>query len=154
MTTFCSSSALIFCAAVSMAAPAGAQVTDFPTFPDLAPDASEFMFSCSSCHGTDGKGAGFLARHFRDVDPGDLTQLAAKNGGVFPIEDVFAVIDGRNEVVTHGPRQMPVWGARYMLEESRDGTPDELIELRVRNRINVLVQYLLSIQEPITAQSK
>lgn len=44
------------------------------------------------------------------------------------------------------------YGARYMLEETRDGQPDELSELRVRNRINVLVQYLLSIQEPIAAQ--
>ncbi len=152
MSAISYSSAMIFCAAVSIAAPAGAQVIKYPTFPDLAPDASEFMFSCSSCHGTDAKGAGYLARHFRDVNPPDLTQLAAKNNGVFPIETVFAVIDGRNEVATHGPRQMPVWGARYLLEETRDGQPDELSELRVRNRINVLVQYLVSIQEPISAQ--
>ncbi|MEL6324972.1 MAG: hypothetical protein AAFQ84_12160 [Pseudomonadota bacterium] len=89
------------------------QIINYPTFPELAPDASEFMFSCASCHGTDAKGAGYLARYFRDVNPGDLTQLAAKNGGVFPIERVFAVIDGRNQVATHGPRQMPVWGALY-----------------------------------------
>ena len=42
----------------------------------ISPDAREFLNSCASCHGDDGKGAGFLTRLFRGVDPGDLTQWA------------------------------------------------------------------------------
>lgn len=114
----------------------------------IEPDAREFLNSCASCHGADGEGAGFLTRVFQGVDPGDLTQLAARNGGTFPTERVFAVIDGRHEVAAHGPRRMPVWGERYMTRATADWGPDELNELRVRNRIHELVHYLQSIQSP------
>jgi hypothetical protein len=121
---------------------------DGPTPVVISPDKREFWNSCASCHGMDAKGAGFLTRVFRGIDPGDLTQLAAENGGVFPLERVFAVIDGREEVAAHGPRRMPVWGDRYMnLEMSRTGV-DEFNEVRVRGRIYELVHYLQSIQEP------
>jgi mono/diheme cytochrome c family protein len=114
----------------------------------IEPEAREFINSCASCHGTDGKGAGFLTRLFRGVDPGDLTKLAANNGGRFPLERVFSVIDGRAEVAAHGDRKMPVWGERYMTTALMERGPDELNELRVRNRIFELVHYLQSIQEP------
>jgi mono/diheme cytochrome c family protein len=113
----------------------------------LTPDEREFLNSCASCHGVDGKGAGFLTRLFRGVDPGDLTQLAAENGGTFPLDRVFAVIDGREEVEAHGPRQMPVWGDRYMARTMTEWGPDELNALRVENRIYALAHYLQSIQE-------
>jgi hypothetical protein len=113
----------------------------------IDPDAREFLNSCASCHGEDGKGAGFLTKVFRGVDPGDLTQLATQNGGVFPLERVFAVIDGRQEVAAHGPRKMPVWGERYMNAAMSERGPDEINELRVRNRIYALAHYLQSIQE-------
>ena len=114
---------------------------------EIRPDAREFLNSCASCHGEDGKGAGFLTRVFRGVDPGDLTQLTAENDGTFPLEHVFAVIDGREEVEAHGPRRMPVWGDRYMSAAMTEYGPDELNELRVRNRIHELVHYIQSIQE-------
>jgi mono/diheme cytochrome c family protein len=113
----------------------------------ITPEAREFLNSCASCHGEDGKGAGFLTRVFRGVDPGDLTQLAAQNGGTFPMEQVFSVIDGREAVEAHGPRKMPVWGERYMTSIWTEYGPDELNALRVRNRIYALVHYLQSIQE-------
>lgn len=107
----------------------------------------EFRNSCASCHGVDGKGAGFLTRLFRGVDPGDLTLLAAQNGGTFPLERVFSVIDGRAEVAAHGDRKMPVWGDRYMNATMLDYGPDVANELRVRNRIYALVHYIQSMQE-------
>ena len=110
-------------------------------------DPSEFLNSCSSCHGSDGKGAGFLTRVFRGVDPGDLTQLAANNGGVFPTERVLSVIDGRGDIEAHGDRKMPVWGDRYMDSAMSLYGPDERNEFRVRNRILELSHYLQSIQE-------
>lgn len=113
----------------------------------IEPVAREFLNSCASCHGADGKGSGFLTRLFRGVDPGDLTQLAARNGGTFPLERVFSVIDGRAEVAAHGDRKMPVWGERYMSGAMSDYGPDEMNEIRVRNRIYELVHYLQSIQQ-------
>lgn len=112
----------------------------------IKPDEQEFVNSCASCHGEDGKGAGFLTRVFQGIDPGDLTRLAERNGGTFPLEQVFSVIDGRTEIAAHGPRKMPVWGMRYMNREMTEWGPDELNELRVRHRIYALVHYLQSIQ--------
>lgn len=109
---------------------------------------AEFRNSCASCHGADAKGAGFLVRLFRDVDPGDLTQLAANNGGQFPFDRVFEVIDGRAEVVAHGDRKMPVWGDRYWANAMTDYGPDEFNRQRARNRVLELVYYLQSIQQP------
>ncbi len=111
------------------------------------PEAAEFINSCASCHGSDGKGAGFLTRVFRGVDPGDLTQLAANNDGKFPFERVFEVIDGRAEVAAHGDRKMPVWGDRYWENAMTDYGPDELNRRRARTRILEVAYYLQSIQE-------
>ena len=111
-------------------------------------DPTEFLNSCASCHGKDGKGAGFLTRVFRGVDPGDLTKLAANNDNVFPSERVFDVIDGRGDIAAHGDRKMPIWGDRYMNAQMSRYGPDELNEFRVRSRILELSNYLQSIQEP------
>lgn len=114
---------------------------------NFEPSAEEFRNSCASCHGVDGKGAGFLTRLFRGVDPGDLTQLAKNNEGEFPFDQVFQVIDGRAEVAAHGDRKMPVWGDRYMGQSMSKYGPDEINELRARARVLELVYYIQSIQE-------
>ena len=111
-------------------------------------DPTEFLNSCASCHGNDGKGAGFLTRVFRGVNPGDLTKMAANNDGVFPSDRVFEVIEGRGDVGAHGDRKMPIWGDRYMNTEMSSYGPDELNEIRVRSRILELSHFLQSIQEP------
>lgn len=111
------------------------------------PDQDEFVNSCASCHGRDGKGAGFLTRVFRGIDPGDLTQLAVNNEGEFPFDRVFEIVDGRGDVAAHGDREMPVWGDRYMERSMSEYGPDELNRLRVRSRILGLTNYLQSIQE-------
>lgn len=71
--------------------------------------------------------------------PADLTQIAAKNGGVFPTERVRRIIDGR-DVISHGDPEMPVWGDAF--KTSRDGYSEE----SVRARILAIVRYLESIQ--------
>lgn len=109
--------------------------------------AREFRNSCASCHGRDAKGAGFLTRVFRGVDPGDLTQLAALNDGKFPFDRIFEVIDGRADVAAHGERKMPVWGDRYWEDAMSDFGPDIQNPQRARNRVLELVYYLQSIQE-------
>ena len=110
--------------------------------------ADEFRNSCASCHGEDGRGAGFLTRIFRGVEPGDLTQLSKNNKGVFPLDRVFEVIDGRKEVAAHGERKMPVWGDRYMAQSMTRLGPGPMHDILVRNRVLELVYYIQSIQEP------
>ena len=114
----------------------------------FAARADEFRNSCASCHGSDGRGAGFLTRLFRGVDPGDLTQLSKNNDGVFPLDKVFDVIDGREQVAAHGERKMPVWGDRYMAQSMTRHGPGPMNDFVVRNRVLELVYYIQSIQEP------
>jgi Cytochrome c len=62
-----------------------------------APGADEFRNSCAVCHGEDGRGDGPLAKVLT-VKPADLTQIAKRNDGVFPVEKVSETIDGRQQV--------------------------------------------------------
>ncbi len=107
--------------------------------------ASEYSVSCLSCHGVEGKGDGPLAE-LLTVKPSDLTVIAKNNEGIFPLHQVFRVIDGRHGVTGHGERDMPVWGARYMREYAQGcgliGAEDV-----VRSRILELVYYIQSIQQ-------
>ena len=88
-------------AALCAAAPAAAQ--------DVGLGQRLFHAHCASCHGDDAQGKGWLADYLTRR-PADLTQIAKKNGGAFPADDVRATIDGRRDVALHGPRDKPVWG--------------------------------------------
>ncbi|MBK8117793.1 MAG: c-type cytochrome [Sulfuritalea sp.] len=77
----------------------------------------EYEGACASCHGLTGKGNGPLAMQMSIRTP-DLTGLAKANNGVFPFDRVFQVIDGRQEVKAHGPRDMPVWGRAFNRQSS------------------------------------
>jgi mono/diheme cytochrome c family protein len=97
-----------------------------------------FRTYCASCHGADARGAGPLADNLRRTPP-DLTQFTARNGGVFPRDRVFRIIDGR-DVPSHGDREMTVWGDAF--KRTRGGSSDE----SVKARIDAIVTYLASIQ--------
>ena len=96
---------------------------------------------CSNCHGVEGKGDGYIADTLK-VPPTDLTQLAARNGGVFPVERVTAAIDGEKEVAEHGRREMPVWGDVLLWPE---GDSPERRE-HVKTKIGELVEFLRNLQ--------
>lgn len=117
--------------------------------------ASEYRTSCLSCHGVGGKGNGPMAK-FLTIKPTDLTQLANNNGGQYPdlkagrypFTKVFQIVDGRTVVSGHGDRAMPVWGNRYLSEESgKYGPYLGAYEQTVRGRILELVYYIQSIQQ-------
>jgi nucleotide-binding universal stress UspA family protein len=98
-----------------------------------------FRTYCAACHGTSARGDGPLASSMTRK-PSDLTEIAKRNGGVFPSELVFRTIDGKNPVRGHGGPDMPVWGDAFA--RSRDGGDKET----VKNIITSLVAYLESIQ--------
>ena len=109
----------------------------------------EYLRSCASCHGPSGKGDGPIAKSLTKK-PADLTRLAENNQGVFPISRVYDVIDGRVQVIIHGPREMPVWGDVYTRELSarmpRDFMAKELADAMVRVRILMLIEYISTLQ--------
>ena len=109
----------------------------------------EFTQSCAPCHGVTGKGDGPIVKSLTKA-PADLTKLSQKNGGVFPFSSLYDVIDGRTQVLAHGPREMPVWGDVYKRELQNhwptELLSDELIQIMARMRILMLIEYISTLQ--------
>jgi mono/diheme cytochrome c family protein len=111
----------------------------------------EYVASCASCHGPAGQGDGPVAKTLKRT-PADLTRLSEANKGVFPFARTYDVIDGRFEVETHGPRDMPVWGEVYRVTRgpAQSAIPPlvskEVSESIVRVRILALVEYISTLQ--------
>jgi len=116
---------------------------------------------CASCHGADGKGNGPEAAKL-DPKPGDLTQIAKKNGGKFPFYETMLLISGRSATAqdqntdlpglspgnipkAHGDPKMPVWGEVFSREELSKGTSMDL-QMQATGKIMLITEYLQSIQ--------
>jgi hypothetical protein len=112
----------------------------------LAAGAADYRELCARCHGSAGLGDGPEAAALSHPPP-DLTKIAARRGGVFPHEAMAAWIDGRSAAgaspTAHGTREMPVWGVRL----AEEYLPGGFTEARIRNRIDILVEYLETLQE-------
>ncbi len=105
----------------------------------------EYDSNCVACHGNNLKGGAYV--DFLKVTPPDLPLLSKKNGGTFPLERVYNVIDGRQEVKAHGPRDMPIWGRDYQIKAGEfyaDSYYDP--EAFIRGRILALIDYLNRMQ--------
>ena len=106
----------------------------------------EYDNNCVACHGADGKGGIYV--DFLKTTPPDLTQLTKANGGVFPLERVYGAIDGRQQVKSHGTREMPIWGRDYQIRAGEHYYADVIYDSDafVRGRILALVDYLNRLQ--------
>jgi mono/diheme cytochrome c family protein len=96
---------------------------------------------CESCHGRAGQGDGPVSRGLAVAVP-DLTRIAARHGGQFPDNWTYRVIDGRESLLSHGPRDMPVWGVELWREQGADVTAGA----KTRDAIARLVDYLRDLQ--------
>ena len=107
----------------------------------------EYELQCAVCHGMDAKGDGVFNQVLKIVPP-DLTVLSKTNGGVFPAERVSSVIDGRVEIASHGPRDMPIWGTRYSVDAAKQFVDFPYAEeAYIRARVLQLMDYLYRIQQ-------
>jgi mono/diheme cytochrome c family protein len=97
-----------------------------------------FRTYCASCHGVNALGDGPIAKQLLQGAP-ELTRFALRNGGVFPTDRVYDIIDGRG-VRAHGDTEMPIWGDAF-----RSG-PSGFDEATVKKRIEAIVNYLRAIQ--------
>lgn len=108
----------------------------------------DFNFHCAACHGTDGKGGGPVADILK-IQPPDLTRIAERNGGIFSEDAVFETIAGSNMPLSHGTREMPIWGNLFIGETlDRSVSVEEAQEAvaEATERIKRLVKYLHAIQ--------
>ncbi len=80
--------------------------------PAMASGGELYQRFCASCHGADGRGDGPAAAAL-DPSPGDLTTIAHRRSGRFPIDEIHEIIDGRARLPAHGTRTMPVWGYEF-----------------------------------------
>ncbi len=98
-----------------------------------------FERHCALCHGKDARGFGPFLTNLKRKPP-NLTLMAKKNGGCFPFERVYRIIDGRDMPASHGTRDMPIWG-----EQFKALVPGES-ETLVQGRILEIMLFLASIQ--------
>ena len=97
-----------------------------------------FRAHCAACHGSEATGIGSLASVLKTKVP-DLTVMTKNNGGQFPSERVRRTILGDDVSLSHGSREMPVWGPIFhQIEADQD-----FGNVRLQN----LVNYLQSIQK-------
>lgn len=101
---------------------------------------------CKMCHGPRAMGNGPEA-HFLQPKPADLTKLRQRHGGTFPFWKTYRMIDGREQVPSHGTREMPVFGVWFRIPDDEVTIETEWAD-QVRGRIWQLLSYLKSIQVP------
>ncbi len=105
--------------------------------------AQLFQVYCASCHGADARGNGPVAE-FLSVRVPDLTKLAVADGGEFPLDKVYRIIDGQSQMPVHGERHMPVWEYEFFGAEADDQSAHQ----QATDKVNSLVNYLRTLQQP------
>jgi hypothetical protein len=133
---------LVLALAAAIAAASAQQSTREKPFSLLSPSlygVDNFHDYCSPCHGRDGTGHGPVSAALKTPPP-DLTELAAKNKGVFPRARVRDYItNGAADIPAHGSRVMPVWGPTFRALDSSDRS----VAVRIAN----VVEYLATLQK-------
>lgn len=112
--------------------------------PEVAHGKALYDTHCAACHGPGGKGDGPAAEGMARR-PADLTRIAARNGGSFPLAQVMSTIDGYNRKKPHGS-SMPAWGAELaaspqVIVDTGDGVP-----VPAPSSLLAVAAYLRSIQ--------
>ncbi len=120
-------------------APVSAHAQDFSG----STGAQLYKRFCSSCHGVQARGDGPVSKTFK-IEVPDLTRIAHRHGGVFPVEQIHKIIDGRKTLPPHGSREMPVWGFEFYRESNDAGSPDA--QRSTDELIARLTEYLRTIQ--------
>jgi len=111
--------------------------------------AVDFENFCAACHGKDARGNGPVAMELK-VAPPSLRKLAARRNGVFDVNEIVKIIDGRDMPRAHGTPEMPIWGSlfRFIAELSGILQSDiEDSEKDAQNHIMAIAKYLETIQE-------
>jgi len=98
-----------------------------------------FQSHCATCHGKDATGGGPSASALKKRVP-DLTRIAQRRGGKFPMDDVQLIISGETvPSAAHGSREMPIWGPIF----SQIEWDQDLGKVRIYN----LAAYLQTLQK-------
>jgi mono/diheme cytochrome c family protein len=121
-----------------MASAASAQTIKQGTAPRIqsVEGVDSYKAYCAVCHGEKAKGDGPAAAALKKA-PADLTTITRRNGK-FSATDVENTITGQSVTMSHGSRDMPIWGPVFRSLSSDDAVS----KLRIAN----LVDYIKGIQ--------
>lgn len=110
-----------------------------------SPGKDLFAENCVFCHGTAGRGDGPKAGKL-GTPPPDLTKIAARRDGVWPMLELMAIIDGysRNTL----PREdMPVF-ENFLDNEMVEFDTGNGVDVLVPSKLIEIVNYLEALQDP------
>jgi mono/diheme cytochrome c family protein len=113
--------------------------------PVPSPGAEAYQDYCAICHGRRALGDGPLAPELK-VPPPDLTLIASRNGGVFPLRMVADTVygySGKHEADLM-PEFSPLLDGPDVAVPLADGSGDEVMPVRLAE----VVTYLESLQRP------
>lgn len=115
-------------------------------FAQVIPGEQDYRNNCAVCHGPTGKGDGEAVTVLPALRPRDLTQLTKNNHGVFPAQEIYQAIDGRDNIAAHelGENRMPTWGVNWQIGE---GQPNATSEANTHRRIQDLVSFIKTLQQ-------
>ena len=101
-----------------------------------------YMGYCASCHGPTGEGDGPLAGQVVTTMQ-SLRTIQKRNQGVFPRDELRAIVDGRTLRAAHGTKDMPVWGWYFSRVDNDMRDPGK----QTQARIDALVAHLEALQD-------
>ena len=108
------------------------------TLPVRTVNAAEIFHDyCSACHGVDARGNGPAAQALKYKVP-DLTEISKRARGKFPLVRIREIIEGNETSVSHGSREMPIWGPVFHQVDA----DEDLGNVRTDN----LAHYIESLQ--------
>ncbi|MEO9824609.1 MAG: transglutaminase domain-containing protein [Paracoccaceae bacterium] len=112
-----------------------------------AQNVGELLFkkNCVSCHGATGRGDGIRAAGL-DTAPADLTRIAARRDGVWPMLEVISILDGYLKA-TNPREDMPIFEEFLDNDMVEFDTGNGLITL-VPTKLVDIANYLETIQDP------
>jgi mono/diheme cytochrome c family protein len=111
--------------------------------------AVDYENFCAACHGKDARGNGPVAMELKTVPP-SLRKFAARRGGVFDVNEIVKIIDGRDMPRAHGTPEMPIWGSLFRFVAELSGILQSDIEdseKDAQKHIQAIAKYLETIQE-------
>ena len=111
--------------------------------------SADYQNFCAACHGKDARGNGPVAMELK-IAPPSLRKLAARRNGVFDVNEIVKIIDGRDMPRAHGTPEMPIWGSLFRFVAELSGILQSDIEdseKDAQNHIVAIAKYLETIQE-------
>ena len=100
---------------------------------------------CAVCHGASGKGDGELAS-LLETQPADLTRIAARRDGTWPMLEVMGIIDGYSKRYLPGS-EMPIYD-EFLEGNLVSFDTGNGIQQRTPAGLLAIARYLETIQDP------